>query len=99
MQASGNGSPNKNRKTAAKGLSNELLAAAKFAQDPNLIVFKPIGQGPIDLLVLDLTTGKYQAYDIKTRNYTSNGSKIYRARTEEQRKLGVKIFNFDPQKN
>ena len=98
MQASGTGSQSKNRKTAAKGLSNELLAAAKFAKDPNLVVFKPIGQGPIDLLVLDLTTGKYQAYDIKTQNYRSNGSKIYRGRTDEQRKLGVKIFNFGTQK-
>ena len=88
----------RNRKTAAKGLSNELLAQAKFAKDPNLIVFTPVGsKGPIDLLVLNLTTGEYTAYDVKTQNFRSNGEKIYRGRTDEQRKLGVKIFNFNPE--
>ena len=43
----------RNRKTHAKGLSNELLAAANFAKDPNLIVFTPIGAGPIDILILN----------------------------------------------
>jgi|TARA_Y100000816_G_C25890327_1_gene464492 hypothetical protein len=89
----------KNRKTAAKGLETELLAAARFAKDPNLVVFTPIGsRGPIDLLVLNLKTGRYTAYDVKTRNFRSNGSKIHRARTREQKNLGVKILNFDPEK-
>ena len=90
----------RNRKTSAKGLSNELLAQAKFAKDPNLIVFTPVGsKGPIDLLVLNLTTGEYTAYDVKTQNFRSNGEKIYRGRTDEQRQLGVKIFNFNPEKD
>ena len=89
----------RNRKTAAKGLETELLAQAKFAKDPNLVVFTPVGsKGPIDLLVLNLTTGEYKAYDVKTRNFRKNGSKIHRARTKEQRFLGVKILNFDPHK-
>ena len=89
----------KNRKTAAKGLETELLAQARFAADPNLVVFTPTGsKGPIDLLVLNLTTGEYTAYDVKTRNFRKNGSKIHRARTKEQRSLGVKILNFDPHK-
>ena len=89
----------KNRKTAAKGLETELLAQARFAKDPNLVVFTPVGsKGPIDLLVLNLTTGEYKAYDVKTRNFRKNGSKIHRARTKEQRFLGVKILNFDPHK-
>jgi hypothetical protein len=88
------------RITASKGLSNELLAQAKFAKDPNLIVFTPCnGLGPIDIVTLDLTTGKYTAYDVKTRNYRSNGYGIARGRTHEQKKLGVKIFNFDPQRD
>jgi len=86
----------RNRTTAAKGLSNELLAAAKFAKDPNLIVFTPVGAGPIDILVLNTNTGKYTAYDVKTQNYRKDNGKIYRARTGEQKKLGVKIINFDP---
>ena len=89
----------RNRKTAAKGLETELLAQAKFAKDPNLVVFTPVGsKGPIDLLVLNLTTGEYTAYDVKTQNYRSNGWKINRGRTKEQKSLGVKILNFDPHK-
>jgi hypothetical protein len=88
------------RITAAKGISNELLAQAKFAKNPNLVVFTPVGgKGPIDILTLDLKTGEYTAYDVKTRNYRSNGYGIARGRTDEQKKLGVKIFNFDPDKD
>ena len=86
----------RNRITAAKGLSNELLAAAEFAKDPNLIVFTPIGAGPVDILTLNIKTGKYTAYDVKTQNYRKNGWKIARARTGEQKRLGVKIINFEP---
>ena len=88
------------RITAAKGISNELLAQAKFAKNPNLVVFTPAGgKGPIDILTLNLKTGEYTAYDVKTRNYRSNGYGIARGRTDEQKKLGVKIFNFDPDKD
>jgi hypothetical protein len=88
----------RNRITAAKGLSNELLAAAEFAKDPNLIVFTPVGGGPIDILTLNTKTKEIKTYDVKTQNFRSNGGKIYRGRTDEQRKLGVKILNFDPKK-
>ena len=87
----------RNRITAAKGLSNELLAAAKFAKDPNLIVFTPIGAGPIDILILNIKTWKYTAYDVKTQNYRKNGWNINRVKTGEQKRLGVKILNFDPE--
>ena len=83
----------RNRTTAAKGLSNELLAAAKFAKDPNLIVFTPIGAGPIDILVLNIKTGEYTAYDVKTQNYRKNGWTISRSKTGEQKRLDVKISN------
>ncbi len=86
----------RNRKTNAKGLANELLVAAEFAKDPNLIVFTPIGAGPVDILTLNIKTGKYTAYDVKTQNYRKNGWKIARARTGEQKRLGVKIINFEP---
>jgi len=50
------------RQTASVGLYNELIAQAKFAQDPNKIVFVPaMGKGPIDMVVLDIDTGEYQA--------------------------------------
>ena len=89
----------RSRKTASTGLSNELLAQAKFAKDPDLIVFVPVGgTGPIDILTLNTKTNEIKTYDVKTQNFRSNGHKIYRGRTDEQRKLGVKILNFDPKK-
>ena len=89
----------RNRKTISVGLSNELLAAAKFAADPDLIVFSPIGgSGPIDLLTFNTKTKEIKTYDVKTQNFRSNGWKIARGRTAEQKRLGVKILNFDPKK-
>ena len=38
-------------------------------------------------------------YDVKTQNFRSNGWKINRGRTAEQKRLGVKILNFDPKKS
>jgi len=90
----------RNRKTASTGLSNELLAQAKFAKDPDLIVFVPVGgTGPIDILTLNTKTREIKTYDVKTRNYRSNGYGIARGRTQEQKQLGVKILNFDPAKD
>ena len=87
------------RKTASVGLSNELLAQAKFAKNPDLIVFVPVGgTGPIDILTLNTKTKEIKTYDVKTQNFRSNGWKIARGRTKEQKKLGVKILNFDPKK-
>ena len=89
----------RNRITASVGLSNELLAASKFAKDPDLIVFVPVGgTGPIDILTFNTKTKEIQTYDVKTQNYRANGWKINRGRTAEQKRLGVKILNFDPKK-
>ena len=95
----------KRNKTASVGLYNELIAQAKFAQDPDKIVFVPaMGIGPIDMVVLDINTGEYQAYDVKTANYRKSdyipkdkyvrkaGSLINRGLTELQKKLKVKIY-------
>jgi hypothetical protein len=93
------------RKTASVGIYNELMAQAHFAKDPNKIVFVPVmGKGPIDMVVLDLKTGEYQAYDVKSVNKRKKdyipsdkykrkaGSLIYRGLTVEQKKLKVKIY-------
>jgi hypothetical protein len=95
----------KRSKTASTGLYNELIAQAKFASDPDKIVFVPaMGIGPIDMVILDINTGKYQAYDVKTANYRKSdytpkdryvrkaGSLINRGLTELQKKLKVKIY-------
>ena len=95
------------RKTAVKGLINELAAQLDFAKDPNILVFTPLGGlGPIDIVTLNMDTGEYNAYDVKSKNYRKvdsytapdgykrnlKGSFISRGVTKEQKKLKVKII-------
>ena len=94
------------RKKAVVGLINELAAQLDFAKDPNILVFTPLGGlGPIDIVTLNMTTGEYSAYDVKTKNFrkqdyipndgykrNAKGSLINRQTTKEQKKLKVKIF-------
>ena len=94
------------RKKAVVGLINELAAQLDFAKDPNILVFIPLGGlGPIDIVTLNMTTGEYTAYDVKSKNYrkknstpkdgykrNTKGSLINRQTTIEQKKLKVKII-------
>ena len=94
------------RKKAVTGLINELAAQIDLAKDPNILVFTPLGGlGPIDIVTLNMTTGEYTAFDVKTKNYrkknytpsdgykrNNKGSLINRQTTIEQKKLKVKIF-------
>ncbi len=94
------------RKKAVIGLVNELAAQLDFAKDPNILVFTPLGGlGPIDIVTLNMSTGEYSAYDVKTKNYRkkdstpsdgykrkTKGSLINRQTTIEQKKLKVKIL-------
>jgi hypothetical protein len=70
------------------------------------LVFTPLGGlGPIDIVTLNMSTGEYSAYDVKTKNYRkkdstpsdgykrkTKGSLINRQTTIEQKKLKVKIL-------
>ena len=94
------------RKKAVAGLINELAAQLDFAKDPNILVFTPLGGlGPVDIVTLNMTTGEYTEYDVKSKNYrkqdyipkdgykrNSTGSLINRHPTKEQKKLKVKII-------
>jgi hypothetical protein len=94
------------RKKAVIGLINELAAQLNLAKDPNILVFTPLGGlGPIDIVTLNMSTGEYNAYDVKTKNYRkkdstpsdgykrkTKGSLINRQTTIEQKKLKVKIL-------
>ena len=94
------------RKKAVTGLINELAAQLDLAKDPNILVFTPLGGlGPVDIVTLNMTTGKYNSYDVKSKNYRKSnytakdgykrkrvGSLISRGRTKEQIKLKVKII-------
>ena len=95
-----------NRNTQTVGLTCELKVQARLAKDPNTIVFTPVGGlGPVDIVTLDLTTGKFQSYDVKAKNYRKKnythkdgytrqriGSFIHRSPTKEQKKLNIKII-------
>ena len=94
-------------KKSVVGLVNELATQLDFAKDPNILVFTPLGGlGPIDIVTLNMTTGKYTAYDVKSKNYRKKdsyiapdgykrnlkGTFISRGTTKEQKKLKVKII-------
>ena len=94
------------RKKAVTGLVNELAAQLDFAKAPNILVFLPLGGlGPIDIVTLNMTTGEYTAYVVKSKNYrkkdstpkdgykrNTKGSLINTQTTIEQKKLKVKII-------
>ncbi len=95
------------RKKAVTGLVSELAAQLNLAKDPNILVFTPLGGlGPVDIVTLNMTTGEYTAYDVKSKNYRKaesyvapdgykrnlKGSFISRGTTKEQKKLKVKIL-------
>ncbi len=95
------------RKKAITGLTSELSAQLRLAKDPNLIVFIPVGGlGPVDIVTLNMTTGEYTAYDVKSKNYRKKdsyvapdgykrnlkGTFISRGATKEQKKLNVRII-------
>ena len=94
------------RKKAVTGLTSELKAQLRLAEDPNLLVFTPLGGlGPVDIVTLNMTTGEYNAYDVKSKNYRKSdymakdgykrkriGSFIFRGATKEQKKLNVRII-------
>ena len=94
------------RKKATTGLISEMKAQIELAKDPNILVFTPLGGlGPIDIVTLNMTTGEYTAFDVKTKNYrkkdyipsdgykrNAKGSLINRQATMEQKKLKVKII-------
>ena len=91
------------------GLTSEITAQLKFAKDPNILVFTPLGGlGPIDIITLNIKTGEYKAYDVKSKNtrkkdfvgkdgYKRNtvGSLINRPKSDIQRKLNVEIIYVD----
>ena len=93
------------KKTVA-GLVSELAAQLNFAKDPNILVFTPLGGlGPVDIVTLNMSTGEYTAYDVKSKNFRkqdytakdgykrkTKGTLIARQTTKEQKKLKVKII-------
>jgi len=81
------------RKKAVTGLINELAAQLNLAKDPNILVFTPLGGlGPIDIVTLNMTTGEYNAYDVKSKNYRKNESKTIPKDGYKRKMAGTSIF-------
>ena len=95
------------RKKAITGLISEMKAQIELAKDPNILVFTPLGGlGPVDIVTLNMATGEYTGYDVKSKNYRKvdsytapdgykrnlKGSFISRGTTKEQKKLNVRII-------
>ena len=94
------------RKKAITGLLSEMKTQMELAKDSNILVFTPLGgRGPVDNVNLNMSTGEYTGYDVKSKNYRKTdytpkdgyrrkriGSLISRSRTKEQIKLKVKII-------
>jgi len=77
-----------------KGLACEIKGQLQFLQNPNLLVFTPLGGlGPIDIVTVNKKTAEINLYDVKaislrktTRSYRDkNGHKI-------TNKAGYKIY-------
>ena len=58
------------RKKATTGLISEMKVQIELAKDPNILVFTPLGGlGPVDIVTLNMSTGEYTGYDVKSKNY------------------------------
>ena len=70
-----------------RGIKAHLLAAQHLIDDDHFVFTNFCGIGPIDLVRLNIHTGKTELFDVKTDKDDSHRK---RARTELQIKLGVK---------
>ena len=70
-----------------KGIAAHLEAMLKLLDDDHLIFTNQFGVGPIDIVTVNIKTGKVDLYDAKSDRETSHKKRQY---TEIQKKLGVK---------
>ena len=75
------------------GIRNELKAAMKFLNKPDTHVYYELGgRGPADLIVVNSDTGTVDLYDVKTKSYRKDGSRINRVKNKSAKNLDVKII-------
>ena len=70
-----------------RGVKAHLLAAQHLIDDDHFVFTNFCGVGPIDLVRLNIQSGKTELFDVKTDNDAHHRK---RKRTELQIKLGVK---------
>ena len=72
-----------------KGIAAHLEAMLKLLDDDHLIFTNQFGVGPIDIVTVNIKTGKVNFYDAKSDRERSHKKRPY---TQIQKKLGVKQF-------
>ena len=72
-----------------KGIAAHLEAMLKLLDDDHLIFSNQFGVGPIDIVTVNIKTGKVNFYDAKYDRERSHKKRPY---TQIQKKLGVKQF-------
>ena len=72
-----------------KGIAAHLEAMLELLDDDHLIFSNTFGIGPIDIITVNIKTGKVDFYDAKSDRERSHKP---RKLTELQKKLGVKKF-------
>ena len=72
-----------------KGIAAHLEAMLKLLDDDHLIFSNQFGVGPIDIVTVNIKTGKVNFYDAKSDRERSHKKRPY---TQIQKKLGVKQF-------
>ena len=72
-----------------KGIAAHLEALLKLLDDDHLIFTNLFGVGPIDIVTVNIKTGKVNFYDAKSDRERSHKKRPY---TQIQKKLGVKQF-------
>ena len=72
-----------------RGIKAHLLAAQHLIDDDHFVFTNFCGIGPIDLIRLNIHSGKTELFDVKT---DKDGGHRKRERSELQIKLGVKLI-------
>ena len=72
-----------------KGIAAHLIAMLELLDDDHLIFTNVQGIGPIDIVAVNIKTGKVDFYDAKSDRERSHKKRPF---TKIQEKLGVKQF-------
>ena len=72
-----------------KGIAAHLEAMLKLLDDDHLIFSNQFGVGPIDIVTVNIKTGKVNLYDAKSDRESRHRKRPLK---EIQKKLGVKQF-------
>ena len=72
-----------------KGIAAHLIAMLELLDDDHLVFTNVQGIGPIDIVTVNVKTGKVDFYDAKSDRDRAHKKRPY---TEIQKKLGVKQF-------